>query len=249
MARGGLHSEEHRKKFVAMAHRNRLKQRKKMADMARGAESYELGRHTGASIDITPAAWASARTEIGDCEFVDDGLDPILLRALHDRVVYAGSVTCHHSVPFQDLAIAAIAAAVRSDPSRNGRGPKKKGGVVKFTERQLTVIALIAEGCTNAQIAGALGISVRGAKLHSDVLREKLGVGSRHAIPAAYRNLTGKDPFASSTPAVPAFENREELPLVDVVPIDEEPIKIKGGYREGRSLTDVVGDMFRKEGA
>ena len=63
-----------------------------------------------------------------------------------------------------------------------------------FTERQQQVVRLIADGCSNAEIADRLGISPRTAKAHSDVLRMKLGVARRRHIPAAYRDVTGDDP-------------------------------------------------------
>jgi DNA-binding NarL/FixJ family response regulator len=65
-----------------------------------------------------------------------------------------------------------------------------------FTDRQKQVIELIAAGCSNQEIAVRLGLSPRTAKAHSDVLRRKLGVARRRQIPAAYRLVTGEDPFA-----------------------------------------------------
>ncbi len=63
-----------------------------------------------------------------------------------------------------------------------------------FTERQKQVVKLIAEGCSNHEVAARLGISPRTAKAHSDVLRTKLRVGRRRQIPLAFRQLTGQDP-------------------------------------------------------
>lgn len=65
---------------------------------------------------------------------------------------------------------------------------------IKFTPRQRQVIQLIAEGCSNVEIAERLGISPRTAKAHSDVLRTKLSVSRRRQIPAAFRQRTGEDP-------------------------------------------------------
>ena len=67
-----------------------------------------------------------------------------------------------------------------------------------ITARQREVIALIAAGCSNDEVAERLGISPRTAKAHSDVLRQKLGVARRRQIPVAYRSLTGDDPLAQS---------------------------------------------------
>lgn len=64
----------------------------------------------------------------------------------------------------------------------------------RFTVRQRQVVHLIAQGCSNVEMADRLGISPRTAKAHADVLRMKLSVGHRRQIPAAFRHLTGEDP-------------------------------------------------------
>ena len=66
---------------------------------------------------------------------------------------------------------------------------------IKFTARQLQVIQLLAQGCSNAEIADGLGVTPRTAKAHCDVLRTKLGVDRRRQIPLAYRSSTGEDPM------------------------------------------------------
>jgi DNA-binding CsgD family transcriptional regulator len=72
-----------------------------------------------------------------------------------------------------------------------------------LTERQLQVVALLALGCSNDEVAARLGISARTAKAHCDVLRQKLGVPRRRQIPAAINTLTGQDPLAGEpAPAV-----------------------------------------------
>ena len=64
-----------------------------------------------------------------------------------------------------------------------------------ITARQREVVALIAAGCSNEEVAQRLEISPRTAKAHSDTLRQKLGVPRRRQIPAAFRRLTGEDPL------------------------------------------------------
>ena len=54
---------------------------------------------------------------------------------------------------------------------------------VRFTERQREVVRLIAEGCSNEEIAVRLGVTARTAKAHCDTLRSKLGVSRRRYIP------------------------------------------------------------------
>ena len=64
-----------------------------------------------------------------------------------------------------------------------------------FTHRQVQVVSLIAQGCSNVEIADSLGVSPRTAKAHCDVLRSKLRVGKRRQIPLAFRASTGHDPL------------------------------------------------------
>ncbi|HEY3170431.1 MAG TPA: helix-turn-helix transcriptional regulator [Thermoanaerobaculia bacterium] len=78
---------------------------------------------------------------------------------------------------------------------------------IRFTERQRQVVQLIAEGCSNVEIADRLGISPRTAKAHSDILRTKLGVGRRRQIPLAFRDATGESPFESLEPTAVARDN------------------------------------------
>jgi DNA-binding CsgD family transcriptional regulator len=66
---------------------------------------------------------------------------------------------------------------------------------IRFTDRQRQVIQLIAEGCSNEEIAARLGVTPRTAKAHCDTLRSKLGVSRRRHIPLAYRSVTGQDPL------------------------------------------------------
>jgi DNA-binding CsgD family transcriptional regulator len=60
-----------------------------------------------------------------------------------------------------------------------------------LTDRQREVVALIAAGCSNDEVGRSLGISARTAR----ALRVKLGVPRRRQIPAAFRLLTGEDPY------------------------------------------------------
>jgi ATP/maltotriose-dependent transcriptional regulator MalT len=74
-----------------------------------------------------------------------------------------------------------------------------------LTERQVQIVELIAQGCSNVEVAATLGISPRTAKAHSDALRQKLGVPKRRQIPAAFRALTGEDPLALAHEPAPAM--------------------------------------------
>jgi ATP/maltotriose-dependent transcriptional regulator MalT len=74
-----------------------------------------------------------------------------------------------------------------------------------LTERQLQIVRLIAQGCSNEEVGTKLGIAPRTAKAHSDALRQKLGVPRRRQIPAAFRALTGEDPLAPAQEPAPAM--------------------------------------------
>jgi ATP/maltotriose-dependent transcriptional regulator MalT len=74
-----------------------------------------------------------------------------------------------------------------------------------LTERQLQIVKLIAQGCSNEEVGAKLGIAPRTAKAHSDALRQKLGVPRRRHIPAAFRALTGVDPLALAHEPAPAL--------------------------------------------
>jgi DNA-binding NarL/FixJ family response regulator len=74
-----------------------------------------------------------------------------------------------------------------------------------LTVRQVQIVELIANGCSNIEVAAKLGISPRTAKAHSDALRQKLGVPRRRQIPAAFRALTGVDPLALAHEPAPAL--------------------------------------------
>ncbi|MDF1506119.1 response regulator [Roseisolibacter sp. H3M3-2] len=51
-----------------------------------------------------------------------------------------------------------------------------------LTERQVTVARLMAEGCTNAEIAERLGLSFFTVRNHAEQLMGKLGVSNRSAV-------------------------------------------------------------------
>ena len=78
---------------------------------------------------------------------------------------------------------------------------------IRFTSRQRQVIQLIAEGCSNVEIAERLGVSPRTAKAHSDILRAKLRVSRRRQIPLAFREATGENPLEGLEPAAGLRDN------------------------------------------
>jgi DNA-binding CsgD family transcriptional regulator len=85
------------------------------------------------------------------------------------------------------------------------------GEGVQFTGRQRQVVQLIAEGCSNAEIAERLGVSPRTAKAHSDILRSKLQVSKRRQIPFAFKDATGETRLKASS-RLPAYATTPARP-------------------------------------
>jgi pimeloyl-ACP methyl ester carboxylesterase len=67
--------------------------------------------------------------------------------------------------------------------------PERSPGTL--TARQLQVAALIADGLTNREIAGRLGIEERSAEGHVERIRQRLGVRSRTQIAAWWASARG----------------------------------------------------------
>ncbi len=85
------------------------------------------------------------------------------------------------------LGAVAAASLVRRRLRRGGvrgipRGPRAttRANPGQLTDRQLEVLALLAEGLTNAEIAARLYLSQRTVDNHVAALLARLGVGSRH---------------------------------------------------------------------
>jgi DNA-binding CsgD family transcriptional regulator len=60
-----------------------------------------------------------------------------------------------------------------------------------LTGRQLQVAALVADGLTNREIAGRLGIEERSAEGHVERIRQRLGVRSRAQIATWWASAHG----------------------------------------------------------
>jgi DNA-binding NarL/FixJ family response regulator len=86
-----------------------------------------------------------------------------------------------------ELGATAAAARCRRRLRRAGapgipRGPRSatRANPGRLTDRQLEVLALLAEGMTNAEIATRLAVSIRTVDNHVAALLQRLGVHSRH---------------------------------------------------------------------
>lgn len=97
-------------------------------------------------------------------------------------------VTAEAALPFHAdstqirAAILAVAAGLRLEPSpldRARTGEDELAFLDPLTERELSVLNLMAEGCSNPEIARRLEISRNTVKFHVSSIISKLGVASR----------------------------------------------------------------------
>ncbi len=109
--------------------RGRHKQRLRAAEVSSGRNLggglYQDNDPRRAHLDVSPAVWLATKTHVGECEYVDEELDDVLLRALRERVVYAQSACTHHEPCFQDVTLATLAAVdkqFRKNGKRMSRG-------------------------------------------------------------------------------------------------------------------------------
>jgi DNA-binding NarL/FixJ family response regulator len=71
----------------------------------------------------------------------------------------------------------------------NADDVRQRDGDHGLSEREVEVLGLVADGCTNREVAAALYISVRTAGVHVSHILTKLGVRNRSAAVAAARRL------------------------------------------------------------
>ena len=79
-----------------------------------------------------------------------------------------------------------LGASAGAPPAGPAAGPTGM-----LTARQLQVAALVADGLTNRQIAGRLGIEERSAEGHVERIRQRLGVRSRAQIASWWASANG----------------------------------------------------------
>ena len=84
--------------------------------------------------------------------------------------------------------LARVRRSLRRSPSGNGNGNGRPNGHATLSPREREILALLASGKTQREIAAALVISPKTVATHIQHLLSKLGVHSRaQAVAAAYR--------------------------------------------------------------
>jgi len=76
----------------------------------------------------------------------------------------------------------AFFAGRRRDGSPNGDAPQIPDGLDELTDREREVVALVAEGLSNEEIAGRLFVSPATAKTHVSRAMGKLGARDRAQV-------------------------------------------------------------------
>lgn len=64
-------------------------------------------------------------------------------------------------------------------------------GLAALTPREREVLAMVASGLTNAEVARRLGLTVHAIKFHLAAIYRRLGVGNRTEAAVAYLRLDG----------------------------------------------------------
>jgi DNA-binding CsgD family transcriptional regulator len=120
------------------------------------------------------AAWQAVGCPYEQAAALADSPDP------QDRLAALAMLDAVGAVPLARL----VRAGLRDlGVARVPRGPREaaRSNPAGLTQRQLQVVRLLAEGCTNAEIADRLVVSVRTIDSHVTALLGKLGADSRRA--------------------------------------------------------------------
>jgi DNA-binding NarL/FixJ family response regulator len=99
------------------------------------------------------------------------------LRASDEFEVVGVSASSATVPPSADIILVARGSEPSSPGSRSTRGETAVGAALSNRERE--ILALLADGLVNKQIAARLGISTNTVKTHLELLFDKLGVATR----------------------------------------------------------------------
>lgn len=125
----------------------------------------------------------------GAAGFIPKSADP---GEISDAV--AAVLNCGNWLP---PSLARSVAALPSNPADTDLAAR----LARLTEQQYRVLALLAEGLLNKQIADRLGIQERTVKAHATAIFEKLGVRNRTQASVLLRSLDLGEPGGDTLPA------------------------------------------------
>ncbi|TAM51701.1 MAG: winged helix-turn-helix transcriptional regulator, partial [Nevskiaceae bacterium] len=177
------------RKLVAHAHANGrwLAETTLQFPLARALEG--LGDHDAACAVLVAALEAGARQGLVR-SFLDENLLPLLIR-LRGTVQRDRSVNLLSNVAKRHLD--RLIAAGTDDGKSTGPPRIPAGGarrlIEPLTERELQTVRMLANGCSNKEIARELGIAVNTVKWHLKSLYSKLCVSRRTQAVAEVKRL------------------------------------------------------------
>jgi len=127
-----------------------------------------------------------------------DGNVPAVSLGL-DRENHRASLPRDASAEQIDAALRAVAAglsvSVAETPSRRFEALHEPDGPALLTPREIEVLRDVADGLTNKEIAGHLGISLHTVKFHVESLMRKLVVSSRAEAVSKSMRLKLLEPY------------------------------------------------------
>lgn len=111
---------------------------------------------------------------------IDAGIRSYLPKSAPSVFIIAGLASALCGIPFfPSLAEAAEAESKRKAVYQSAATVAQPAAVNPVTRRQMDVLLLLAEGCSNAEIAARLGISESTVRLHLRSAYQRLGVSNR----------------------------------------------------------------------
>lgn len=165
------------------------------ADPRRGLQLSRLVRELGHEIASEPA---HASLVLTDGVAVQGGLPSVTL-GYEEGDNHNGKLPRDATAEQIDAALRAVAAgltvSVAEEPQRRFEALADRDEPALLTPREIEVLRDVADGMTNKQIAGHLGISLHTVKFHLESLMRKLAVSSRAEAVSKSMRLRLLEPY------------------------------------------------------
>ncbi|HLU68884.1 MAG TPA: response regulator transcription factor [Kofleriaceae bacterium] len=140
-----------------------------------GGDAGELAGRAGELEELALPALALVDDEAAAAAALAAGARGAVLRSGDGAGLWAALVAVRAGHTVLDGAFAPAAAL----PSGGPAGRRGRAGIDELTAREREVLALLARGLSNRQIAAALDISEHTAKFHASAILAKLGAATR----------------------------------------------------------------------